>query len=276
MFCVHCGKNLVNNASFCSYCGASQAPEAKQTNGENSVATLFQSFFGSTNFLVATVFFLVFVCASALSNITSGVLPIGIFHVLVTIAFFKLQGLAKKGAPLFAFVAPLKMLRIIIKIYRIVLWVLVGVVAVCGAIISFVGVIAGAGLGEIIEEALHEADIYLYDGAISHLGGIALLFIGIIFVFLAAIIAIINAFAFGAFYKTVSSAEFSAQTGKYQIDALGSTRGWLIFTIVCQCISSIAFFADINASTILGLISTGFNVTFTILIIGSINNIKKV
>ncbi len=277
MFCVHCGKEIEENSSFCSYCGGSQMPNTAENEAENGVLTLFRSVFGSKNFRLATIFYLVSVCASTLATIIGGELSLlnVAMYVFILISFFKLNKSATDNSPLIAFASPLKTLRIIVKIYRVVLWVLVGVFAVCGALISFVGIIAGAGIGEIIEEALNEANLSLYGGALSTLGGIAVTVMGIIFIVVAVIVALMNIFMLGSYYKTVSSAELSARTGCYQLEAVDATRSWLIFTVVCQCISALTVILEINASIILGLVSTGFSIAFAVLMLNCIDEIKN-
>lgn len=277
MFCVRCGKEIEENTAFCSYCGASLSSEAPAPTEENGVATLFHSILGKNQFRLAAIFYLISVCASVLATIIGGEFPVLniVMYVFILISLFKLNNLAVSSAPLIAFASPLKTLRIIVKIYRIVLWVVVGIFAVCGLLIAFVGAIAGVGIGEIIEEALNEANLSLYDGVISSLGGIALVFMGTIFIVLAIIVALLNVFSFGSYYKTVSSAELTAGTGTYKIEALGATRGWLIFTVVCQCISALSIFIDIGPTTLLGLVSTGFNIAFTCLLINCIDEIKN-
>ncbi len=275
MFCVHCGKEIEENAAFCSNCGTKQAStvyEPQETKG----ATVFHSVFGSNTFHIATVFFLVYVCASALANIVNGILPFSIFHIFITIALFRLHSLAKKDAPLFAFASPLKTLRVVIKIYRVLLWIAVGFLAFAGVIITLLGIFSSVSSAEILEELLNESNIAIFGGAFLTLGGIALYILGIIVLSVAVLVAVMNIFCFGAYYKAAKSAEWTAGTGVYQLKGLGATYGWMIFTIVSVCISTLSALTALdNPANIIGLVANGFFVVFSILMLNCINQAKN-
>ena len=273
MFCVHCGKEIPENAASCSFCGRKQVPDTQAPAEENGVATIFHSVFGSNNFHLAVVFFLVYACASTLLTLASGELPLPIIDIFIILSFFKLHKLGKDSAPLFSFTSPLKTLRIIVKIYRVLLWILVGVLAVCGVIVAIAGAVSDA---DFTEEIMNESNISLYGDIFLKHGGISVAFIGIIFILVAIVIAVLNVFTFGSFYKSVKSVEWTAGTGKYQIRNLGSTYGWLIFVLVCTSVSTLDVIdSAANAETILSLIATGFHFAFTILILNCIKQLKN-
>ncbi len=277
MFCVHCGKEIEDGAAFCSYCGENQTVGSAEANEENQIASLFHSLFGNDNFRLATVFYIIYAVASVLSGLVSDTFAAGniVLHIFVLIALFKLNNLARNGAPLIAFTSPLKTLRIILNVYRIILWVGVGIFAVCALLTILVGGIAGSEFGQIFEESLNEANIYLSDGAISSLGGITMFIFGILFMILAVALALVNVFMFGSYYKSVRSAEWTAGTGNYNIESLSATYSWLIVTIVFSSISALSVLTDINLASVLELISTVFNIAFTALILKLIGKLKN-
>lgn len=277
MFCVHCGKGIEDGAAFCSCCGENQTTEAAEVREENRIASLFYSLFGNNDFRLATVFYLIYAIASVLSGLVSDTFAAGniVLHVFVLIALFKLNGLARDGAPLIAFTSPLKTLRIILNVYRIILWVAVGIFAVCALLTILVGGIAGSEFGQFFEETLIETNIYLSDGMISSLGGIAMFIFGLLFMIVAVVIALVNVFMFGSYYKSIRSAEWTAGTGNYNIESLSATYSWLIVTIVFGSISALSVFADINLASVLELIATVFNIAFTALILKLIGKLKN-
>ncbi len=275
MFCIHCGKEIENGTAFCSYCGGEQIVNSNSTANGNDVLSLFHLNFGSNNFHLATVFYLVSVCAAALSNIAAGSMPLPILEIFIIISLFKLNNLGKQNAPLLAFASPLKTLRVIVNIYMVVLWVLIGIFGVCGIILCASGSFIGVGVAEVFEKALSEYNFSLYAEELSELGGLIFAVLGIIFIIVAVVCALFNVFMYGSFYKTAKSTEWTAGTGRFLIEKVDSTYKWLVFMVVMSCISATFTLFSSGAVGILTTVSTGFSVAFLILVLGILKNFKK-
>ncbi len=274
MFCVHCGKEIEDNTLFCTYCGGEQGAVNSTNVEENSVASQFYSVFSDTKFHLATLFFLVSTCASALATIVTGSMPLPVLEIFIIISLFKLEKLAKQGAPLLSFASPLKTIRIIMDIYRVVLWVLVGIFGVCGIILCASGSFIGIGVADIFESILNEYNFSLYAEELSELGGFLITGLGIILIVAAVACALFNIFMYGSFYKTAKSTEWTAGTGNYMIEKLETTSKWLIFSIVMSAISAL-FTGFSGVQKILTVVSIGFNIAFIVLVLELIKKLKK-
>ena len=275
MFCKKCGKKIPDNSLFCTFCGAEQGETApmEQSGG---AATVFHSVCASNDFHLLTVFYLVSVCASALASVAVGTVPLPIIQIFIIIALFKLEKLAKQNAPLADFASPLKTFRIIINIYRIFCWIAAIIIGVCGAITLIAGgALAAGGIAEYAEEFLSEVDLApQLVPLVSSLGGMFIGFLGIIFIVIGIITAVLNIFMYGSFYKTAESAELSAKTGDIYIDSLSKTRVWLIVSAVLSGISALSTLSA-GIAGVLGFVGAGFNVVFMIFVIKILDNLKN-
>ena len=274
MFCIHCGKEIEDGATFCSFCGGEQTVVNSTSTEENTVSSLLGSVFSDTKFHLAALFFLVSTCASALANIVAGSVPLPILEIFIIISLFKLDKLGKQQAPLIAFASPLKTIRIIVNIYRIVLWVMVGIFGVCGIILCASGSFIGIGVADIFESVLNEYNFSLYAEELSELGGFLITGLGIILIVAAVACALFNVFMYGSFYKTAKSIEWTAGTGNYMVEKVESTSKWLKFSIVMSAIS--AFFTGFSgAQNILTVVSLGFNIAFLVIALELLKKLKK-
>ncbi len=274
MFCVHCGKEIENGATFCSYCGGSQEVKTEKATEENGVLSRFQALFSDNKFHLATLFFLVSTVAAALSTIASGEVPLPVLEIFIIISLFKLGNLAKSGAPLISFASPLKTIKIIVNIYSVILWVLVGIFGVCGIILAVAGSAIGVGAAEIFESVVSDFDISFFGEFLSESGGIIFTVIGIIFIVAAVICALLNVFMYGSFYKTAKSAEWTAGSGTFVLEKVESTYKWLVFTAVMSGISAL-FTGVSNVANLLNFVSGGFNVAFIVMILLLLKNFKN-
>lgn len=275
MFCIHCGKEIENGTAFCSFCGGAQATASPEvTTEETGVLALFHSVFGDTKFHLATLFFLVATCASALAGIVVGSVTIPILQIFIIISLFKLDKLGKEGAPLLAFAAPLKTIRIIMNVYRIFLWIFVALFGIFGVIFCASGPLLGSAFVEVFDTLITDFNIPYLAEFITDYSGIIFLIFGIMFIVVAVICALFNVFMYGAFYKTAKSTEWTAGTGNYIVEKIDATSGWLKFSVVMSAISMV-FTGFSTAQSVLTVVSLGFNIAFLVIALELLKKLKK-
>lgn len=273
MFCVHCGKEINENALFCTFCGEPTGNETETTQNTNQL-TAFLSVFSGNNFRLATLFFLVSVVASAAGTLFSGELPLPILEIFLIISFFKLKSLSPESAPHLAFASPLKTIRIIVNIQRIIIYVLSVIFIVCGLLLVFSGGVLGLGLGEIFEDFLNETDMRWFGAATSVASGIIFSVIGIIFIVLSVILALFGIFMYNSFYKTAKSAEWTAGTGSLNLESLDSTKKWIIVLMVFEIFSLLSLIGG-GTAAIFNLVSVGFSIAFMYKLLKCIDEVKN-
>ncbi len=274
MFCKNCGKEIVDNSLFCTFCGAEQGEKAPMKQGDGT-ASIFHSVCASNNFHLLTLFFLISVCASALISVAAGTLPLPIIEIFIIVALFKLEKLAKSGSPLSEFASPLKTFRVIIKIYQVLSWIVAVILFVCGVITLFAGgALAGGGIATLADEFLAEVDLAELEPFVSALGGMFVGFLGIIFIVIGVVMALLNIFMYGSFFKTAESAELSAKTGDIYFTSLSTTRAWLIVSAVLNGISALSSLGD-GVTAVLGFVAAGFQIAFTVFAIKALDNLKN-
>lgn len=231
MFCPNCGIQLPDKARFCGGCGTAM-PDVPQ----NEVLCFLKEKFVASNFTVATVLLTV----GAALGVISGTLPV--IEILTVIALWMLISAAKGNKPLTGYTGGLTTARVAVQIQRIFSWIAVGALAVSGVLIAVLGVVAAELIGTEEVFATPEFSYYLgllggYD--IADIGGALFVIMGIVFVIMAVVTALFNVFMMGSFLKCARSFENSAKIGKLMIDKLESTRGWIIFIGVIECMSAI-------------------------------------
>lgn len=248
MFCTYCGKEIDNSAEFCTYCG-------RPTSEPNSVSVeaaaqpmgeaLFGGVFEDKTFFTATVFYTIATALSFLANILLGEIMPPVLNIFVIFALFKINSLYNSGAPLLSFASPIKILRVIVNIIRIVCWVVAGILGVCGAILTFSG-FALRGAADIADFAfaleLDAQSQAILEKITEGLGiglGLIIGVMGIVFIVIAAALLVLALFMYGSFYKSAKSAENAANTGEILLEKVNATRGWLIASAVIGIISAV-------------------------------------
>ena len=153
MYCKHCGQLLEENVQFCHNCGRS-INENDEPMYPETEPLAFGGKLNDKNFYYTTLFYTIAVAASFLASLFSGSITFPILQILVIISLWKINKSARIGDPLVCFVSPLKTIRIVVKIYRIILWIFVGVFSVFGVLVTLVGIYADGGLASSFENTL--------------------------------------------------------------------------------------------------------------------------
>lgn len=280
MYCSYCGKQVSDTAAFCPNCGKSLKAEVSApvfSPEQTKVNSLFHSVFGTDKFRLAAIFFTVATAVDAISTLIGGKFPFPVLRIFVIISLFKLNSLANAQSPFNTFASPLKTLRIIINIERIVMWVVVGLLGICGLIFLFLG--SAVGSTGIAEEFFNLDSTYSF-AADAELAGIIWAVLAIFIIIIAVICALLNVFMYGSFYKCAKSTEWTAGTGKYMIKKLSSTYGWLIFMIVIDSLVAFTGFISLVSGTsvfasLLSLTAVGFNIAALAIFANTVSEIKN-
>lgn len=259
MYCKHCGQELEENVVFCHNCGKAVNDLNETTFGTTSLSFRFEG----KNFFYAILFFTLSTVFTFLSGMFSGSVNIPILQIFVIISFWKLNNCAKNGAPITQYVSPLKTLCIVVKIQRILIWIIVGVFSVVGILMLVIGASANAELIDSFVEGINEGMIKI-EGIDALLGGamtlllqnigLFLIIFGAIFFVVAAVCLVFNLTMYKSYYKCVESFEQSARVGIFKTEKQDSVRKWLVFNLVCSCISALG---QINVSGTASLVSVG-------------------
>ncbi len=258
MYCKHCGQELEENVVFCHNCGKAVNDLNETTFGTTALGFKFES----KNFFYAILFFTLAASGTFLSGLLSGNVSIPILEIFAIISFWKLHNSAKSASPLAEYVSPLKTLRILVTVYRVLLWIVVGVFSVVGILMMLIGVSANAELIDSFVEGVNEGLIefegfdMLLGGGIAFLMqniGLFLIIFGAIFFVVAVVCLVFNLTMYRSYLKCAESFEQSARTGICKIEKQDTVKKWLVFNLVCSCISA---FGQLNVSGGVALMST--------------------
>lgn len=248
MFCTYCGKEIDNSAEFCSFCGRpTNEPDtvSAEAVAQPTGAALLGGVFEDKTFFTATVFYTAATVLSFLANVFSGEIMPPVLNIFVIYALFKINSLYNSGAPLSSFAAPIKILRVIVNIIRIVSWVVAGILGVCGAILTF----SGFALKDAVDISdfafaleLDGQSQAIFEKITEGLGiglGVIISCMGIFFILVAVALLVLALFMYGSFYKTAKSAEAAATSGEILIEKANATRKWLVVSAVFGIISAV-------------------------------------
>ncbi len=261
MYCKHCGQLLEDNALFCHACGKPVNETGAEQVYTDTEPLPFGGKFSDKSFFYATLFFTVAASLAFLSNVVMGSVTIPILEIFAIISFWSLHNSARLSDPLVRFVSPLKTLRVIVTINRVVLWIVIGVFSVVGLLMTVVGATANPELINSFVDVSDSASLDLggfeelfsaaADLIITNLGLFLIVF-GAMFIFVAVISLIFNLTMYKSFYKCALSFEEAAKYGEYNIEKQDSVRKWLVVNLVFACISIVG---QLNVSGIAQLLS---------------------
>lgn len=281
MFCKFCGCEIEDGALFCTSCGKSLEWTAGYTDtaAVSPVEEEFINKFSSKNFSIATVLFTVTAALSLLVGIMSSSVNIItlVLNIFAIIAFWKLKSTAEKKSPLENFGSPLKILRVLTVIQRVVMWIFVGLFGVLGLLMVVIGASfdneLAAAFIEGFEQGTLDVDLAGFEELFGVIADNAFLFIiilGAVFVVIAVVMAVFAATMYATFVKCAKQYEDTAKSGINVITKQRSARGWLIFTAVCSIISALGTLSEISllgTSGILTLAGEVCNIAFLFCII---------
>ena len=275
MYCKNCKKEIEDNSSFCSYCGASQEVKRSVDMSDNPLNAHFSTVFNSNYFRLATLFYLVYAVASAISTLASGETPLPIADIFILISLFRIKKLAFQNAPVNLYAPSFKIARIVITVLNVLIWIAAVAFAVCGILLTFSGALAGVGIAELIEELLNETNISLFGTSLSVLGGIFITVIGIIFIVISIITMLVNIFVIGTFKNVALSAEQTAQTGVYSLRKLEACQKCFLVLGVLKGISALSLISNLSATTLFDLVATIFYIAALIYFSRCAYDLKK-
>lgn len=238
MNCSKCGTPIPENALYCAACGEpiTQSNEVALP----PVIAAIHELFSAKNFFVATI--LMTVAAGA--GLVGGGMPV--FPILLAIAMWMAYSANKKGNVM-GYATPLKFFSGIATAEVVVNWVLVGIMGVCGLILALAGSLLGSAFNEYSHYIGDFSDLYEM-GIMDELGGVVIVVMGVLFILIAAGVAVFNALVVKNMQKCAKSVLLTFQTGVNQIVKFTFTRKWLIVIAVIQGISALSSLgADILA-----------------------------
>lgn len=276
MYCKYCGQLLEDNALFCHACGKQINDTVADAAVSDTEPVPFGGKFGDKSFFYATLFFTIAASLSFLANIISGSVNIPILEIFAIISFWSLHNSARLGNPLVCFVSPLKTLRIIVTINRVLLWIVVGVFSVVGFLMTAVGASANQELADAFVEGFNQGAIEMgglegiFGSTVELLFqniGLFLIIFGGIFIFVAVIALIFNLTMYKSFYKCALSFEEAAKYGEYNIEKQDSVRKWLTFNLVFACISIVGQLNVSGAAQLLSVAALAFEVCYLVFFI---------
>ena len=276
MYCKYCGQLLEDNALFCHSCGKQVSDTAAENVILDTEPVAFGGKFADKNFFMATLFFTISIAAAFLSSIMMGEINVPILQIFAVVSFWRLHNLSKQGETLVSFASPLKTIRVVVKVERIVLWVITGVFSVVGILMVMAGATANQ---EFINSLVEITDSLTTElGGLEQLAGITAEFIianiglflivfGGIFFFAAIVCLVFNLTMYKSFYKCAASYEEVAKSGVYAIEKQSSVRKWLIFSCVCSCISLLGVLDTSNFTALLTLLATVAEICYLVFFI---------
>lgn len=195
----------------------------------------------SGSFLALTIITTVQAAASLLGG------EIEVFSVLFCIGFWLIYSAAKKGT-LAENRTGLSMVSGTVKAEFILIWVAVGIMAVCGVIVLIMSPLAGAApeafLQELTEE-LRDTDLNFYFHLTTPEGTQAfnlfdsatlspavitafMALLGVVLLIIAAVFTLLNIFYFRNVHKLTKSACVSFESGVYNLAKLKTVKTWFL------------------------------------------------
>ncbi len=261
MYCKYCGQLLEDNALFCHSCGKQVSDTAADAAVIDTEPVAFGGKFGNKPFFYATLFFTIAVSLAFLANAITGNVTVPIIEIFAIISFWRIYYHAKNINPLVCFVSPLKTLRVLVTVQRVLLWIVIGVFAVVGLLMMAIGASANGELADAFVEGFNEGAVELYGfgelfGSVADLLlaniGLFLIVFGAIFVFAAAFVLVLNLTMYKSFLKCAMSYEEAAKYGEYNIEKQDAARKWLIASLV---FASISIVGQLNVSGVAQLLS---------------------
>ena len=218
MKCTFCGFEHEENLNFCPSCGRQLTADALSLN---PMADRFSNVLNDGLFLVICILMSVSAVVGLLFN---GSLPI--FEILFTIFLWLCFAQGKKG---FIEHAHIRSISGTVFAYYIVNFVLSGILAVCGFVISaFVGLIQSSP--QILEELMGEAELATLE-EFSILEGFSDVIgetVVILFIIIATVVILINIFGIRKIHKFVQSVYKSVEYNENRIVFAKAARSWLI------------------------------------------------
>ncbi len=261
-YCKNCSAANDDDARFCVSCGSAiefDAASASSDNlgdvgdiGENTqaasgapvenpVKNYFKAAFTDTLFLVMAILISVSVGLSILSS--SG---IPIINALVMIFMWILYANAKKG------ILDSNYIRYIsgtVYATKIIYWVVVGFCAVFG-IVCF----ASSSIVDTLIDASPEVSEMLVTLDLTM--SVLAIFVGVVLIVAAILIALFNVFAVNAWHSLVKSMYKSANSGELKLDKYKTAKNWVLAFAIISTVSALNSVTADGAKVFLSALSS--------------------
>lgn len=239
MFCSNCGTEVSGNTNFCTNCGC--AVENEQLTAEK-ITEKVSAAFSSKTFLGALIFYSVAVIFSIIPLALGMEIDFPIINIIVAVSFWCLYSNAKNMSHFSSYIAPIKTVRITLKVLRIIIWIVVGSLAVA-SLILLAAAIMFSKFGPEFLDVFADFDVsssWFNIQSISPEEPIfftVLIALCVAFLLISFLVALLNIFAFGSFYKMANSFENGLKTGNMFVQKAKATKDWLIVMGVCSLVA---------------------------------------
>lgn len=250
MFCTRCGFECKKDEKFCPQCGSPIAPEVKNesTNdgnvntaqqpvyavNDNTVAAKWVPAFRSSLFLTICIL----TTAAAVFSLVTGM--VDVIKVLFTVFLWLIYADAQRGT------VTSNRLRCVsgtVCAVKVINWVLVGIFGFMGIATTVVFAVLGNAIPLNYITSL-ESQFDMFDGIGELLPyalkigitGLALI-IGILFIFIAVLIAVLNACGIASIHSLTKSMYKAIDANNFKCRKFSAAKGWLLAFGILDAIS---------------------------------------
>jgi hypothetical protein len=249
MKCLKCGFESTEDFKYCANCGEAVEDEtSSETSPEiNPVSERFITIFQDKLFIAICILMTI----SCAFGIFSG--SLNVINILITIFLWLTYSKARSG------VVSVEHLRCVSgSVYAnyIIANVVSGILIVCGFIVSLAGgllAMSGEYLDEIIDEI--ELSIPKYLQIQEEMYTIIGVAIGIGFIFVAAILLLVNLLGQRKIHRFAKSVYQAIYTGNPYFENPNAVKNWLMFFGVCSAISAVTSISEIETVISMGCIA---------------------
>ena len=248
MICDYCRSEIPDGSEVCPKCGMRLRPAEPQYQPVNgtlvpnmgpesaAVCDLLKNACSSKLFLAMCILATVQPVIIFATQLMSGILSI-IIPAVIAVSLWTMRSAAVNNRHLLSFATPLKALDIVMAIYVVLMWIVVGAFAVSGVallfgakfaetselIAAFESIVGQKISIEIINDVGFEAFFMLLGGAILAIG---------------ALVAVITIFYYGSIRKATRSTRDSVSLGRPVFKSFDTVKVWLIVMGIVNVITS--------------------------------------
>ncbi len=222
MKCSKCGFEKAEDFAFCPNCGAKAAAEEPITVSEPAApATPFNE--KITKMLSGNLFLTVCILISA-STLLS-IVSIPVIKILFTIFLWLVYVSAKKGS---ADGEKMRLISGTVFANYVVNWVVAGaLVLLAFIVIVFSSMLTGSGLMDHLGSYLSGSGLSI-PGGLGTILSFSGVFIGIILIIVAAVVAVVNYIGIRSIHSFAKSLYTSVQSGEVKIEKYNAAKNWLM------------------------------------------------
>lgn len=213
-----------------------QAVENPVVENEPTVLQFFKNAFSHQLFLAITILMTV----SAGFSIVGG--SFDVFKILYSIGFWLIYTSASNDTLMN--IKGIKFVNGVIQARRIVNWVAVGIIAVCGILCMFVFPLISVGLSDILRDSFLVGDVYVFDSLdIADSAAVIVgIVVGVVLLISAVICALFNIFYINKTVDFVKSLYNSAETNVFGIVNARYVGIWFLVIGIVNALSGLSSF----------------------------------